>query len=481
MKRLVLIANALLLVGIAAVAYHIGTRQAIGRFELPPDTDREFQRGDANDDGQLDISDPVAVLGYLFLGLDEPPCLAAADSDDSGSLDVTDAIYALAYLFSGGPPPEAPFPERGEDPTPDLPCRELDLPPLPEPGSLAGPDRALTQAEAISWRRGRKLFDRPTKVVEGLGPLFNGDSCRGCHFDPVIGGSGGIDVDVVRYAHIDEGGIVTDLPGGPAASRLSNHGRARDEHDPAANVIETRQTPSIFGLGLVDRLPEDVLLANADPDDLDGDGISGRARIVDGRIGRFGHKCGVPSLFDFTADAAGNELGLTVDPELTPFAVPSDDDDQADPELSSSDLDDLAFFTSHIAPPVRRLPNNAGDLLRVRDGEALFRAVGCVDCHVPALEGPDGPVEAYSDFLLHEVANPASNNVAESGVRPGEFRTAPLWGLRDSGPYLHDGSAESIRAAIIQGHHWEATASRQLFEGLSFDEQNKIEEFLESL
>ena len=87
---------------------------------------------------------------------------------------------------------------------------------------------------------------------------------------------------------------------------------------------------------------------------------------------------------------------------------------------------------------------------------------------------------AYSDFLLHDVAHPDRLNVPEDNVEPGEFRTAPLWGLRQTAPYLHDGSAESTRDAILL-HFGEAEASKTAFEALSFDEQSKLLEFLLSL
>ncbi len=118
---------------------------------------------------------------------------------------------------------------------------------------------------------------------------------------------------------------------------------------------------------------------------------------------------------------------------------------------------------------------------RVEDGETIFAALGCVSCHVPELVGDEGAVRAYSDFLLHQIADPARYQVDESGVDPREFRTAPLWGLRDTEPYLHDGSAETVRDAVLRGHHGEAMNPRQAFEARTPDDQHKVEEFLKSL
>jgi len=482
-KTIFLALNSLLVLGIAAVLFQHRPDEASSRREIPANTSHEFIRGDGNEDGSVDISDTVFILGYLFRAQGAPECLAASDANDDGKVDVSDAVWLLNYSFRGGNPPLPPFPDPGLDPTPDLGCRGSALPPLPAVGSYGGPDRELTDEEAILWRRGFDVFDRAFHVDRGLGPFHNGDSCRGCHLDPVVGGAGGLDVDVVRFAHVDNEGTVTQLPTGPAASRHEIDGYTHDSVHTDANVIETRQTPTLLGLGLVDRIPEANILANADPDDLDGDGISGRVRILrDGRLGKFGHKCGVPTMRDFAADAMLNELGITIHASKSIFAEDSDSDEAADPELSDDDFEGLAFYIAHLAPPPRELPTDQGELDRVEDGEAIFTQIGCADCHMPSLAGEHGePVEAYSDFLLHNVANPSRSNVDETAVEPREFRTAPLWGLRDTAPYLHDGSATSIGDAVVDGHFGEAAAARQAYLDLTFDEEAKLLEFLKSL
>lgn len=480
MKTILRIANTLLLLGILLLAYHLDTPDARGRVEFGDNPTSEFIRGDSNDDGIVNISDAVFTLSFLFIGDEQPECLAATDANDDGSANITDVILTLNFLFLGNEAPAAPFPGPGEDPTPDLGCRETPLPDLPPTGSLGGPDRDLNEAESVSWRRGKLVFDRFFSADEGLGPLFNGDSCRGCHFAPVIGGAGGLDVDVVRFAKREETGEIVQLESGPAVSRLSVRGTSRDEVNLEANIIETRQTPSLLGLGMIDRLPQAAILANADPDDTDGDGISGRAIQVNGRIGRFGHKAGVPSLGDFCADAMINEMGITVNAALADFAVEVDTDSASDPEIPDRAFDDLVFFTSHLAPPPRSFPQDGSLRTRIGKGEENFREIGCAACHVSPLAGEEGPVEAYSDFLLHDVANPERLNVPEAGVESSEFRTAALWGLRFTAPYMHDGSAESIRQAVLL-HFGEATAAKTAFLALNFDEQSKLIEFLLSL
>ena len=481
MKTLYKTANAFLLLGILLLAYHLNSPSARGRVEFGDNPVNDFIRGDSNDDGVLNVSDAVFTLSFLFIGDEQPECLAANDTNDDGAVNITDVIRTLNFLFLGGTnAPPAPFPDPGADPTPDLGCREPPLPGIPGVGSLGGPDRELDRLETISWKRGKLVFNHFFSANEGLGPLFNGDSCRGCHLAPVMGGAGGLDVDVVRFAKREDNGDIVQLDSGPAVSRLAVHGAARDELNPEANIIETRQTPSLLGLGLVDRLPEAALLANADPEDADGDGISGRALMINGRIGRFGHKASIPSFADFCADAFINEMGVTVNGLLADFAVEIDTDSVSDPELADQDFVDLVFFSTHLAPPARSFPDNPSLRERINKGEDNFNDVGCAGCHVSELNGEEGPVAAFSDFLLHDVANPDRLNVPEADAEPSEFRTAPLWGVRETAPYLHDGSAETLRDAILL-HFGEASAAKDAFNALSFDEQSKLIEFLLSL
>ena len=201
MKTLYKTANAFLLLGILLLAYHLNSPSARGRVEFGDNPVNDFIRGDSNDDGVLNVSDAVFTLSFLFIGAELPECLSATDTNDDGTVNITDVIRVLSFLFMGGagaPPP--PFPEPGEDPTRDLGCREPPLPELPETGALGGPDHDLNELEALSWRRGKIVFDRFFYAGEGLGPLFNGDSYRGCHQGHVVGGAGGKGIVIVRYA-----------------------------------------------------------------------------------------------------------------------------------------------------------------------------------------------------------------------------------------------------------------------------------------
>jgi hypothetical protein len=341
-----------------------------------------------------------------------------------------------------------------------------DVPGVGEPG---GPSRPLAGAELEQWIRGRAVFDRDFHKSRGLGsPEMNGDSCRACHQDPAIGGAGGLELNVSRFGFDDDGaGPFQDLPGGQGLSKLHPPFiPGREEHDDAADVFEQRQSPSLFGLGFLDAIPDSEILSREDPDDLDGDGIRGVARRIDvggvEEIGHFGWKAQIPDIVDFIRDAMGAELGLTTTDDGRGFGLRMDADLVADPELSQGDLDDMAFFLSNLASPQR----GGSQAPELPVGEMLFATIGCATCHVPTLASALGPVDLYSDLLLHDVMPDDFRGMAEPGAGVGLYRTPPLWGARKTSPYMHDGRAETLEEAILH-HHGEADAVRQDFEALS--------------
>jgi CxxC motif-containing protein (DUF1111 family) len=320
-------------------------------------------------------------------------------------------------------------------------------------GTLGGPAETLAGGALEAFRRGRAVFDRELGFGAGLGPVFNGDSCRGCHGLPVIGGAGPLDVDVVRHA------------GGVAHRHQAD--AARPAPPPGVALFERRNAPALFGLGRLDAVDPAAILALADPEDLDADGIRGRARTFpDGKVGRFGWKAQHASLQDFTREALTAELGITVP------GGPGDGDGVADPELDAAGLADLLAYLGALAPPPRR----PGPEL----GERAFEAFGCGRCHVPSL--PDtagGSVPLFSDLLLHEVAAPDEVLLDDPGGGRA-FRTPPLWGVAASAPYWHDGRAATLEEAI-RAHAGEAMASRERFAGASVAERSALLAFLESL
>jgi CxxC motif-containing protein (DUF1111 family) len=347
--------------------------------------------------------------------------------------------------------------------------------PLIPVGQIGGPDRVLSPSEEAEFARGREIFDRDFGRNEGLGPLFNGDSCRACHFDPVIGGSGPDDVDVMREGNLQDG-VFTAPPDGTIAHHFSTDG-VRPAIDPDSNVFEARQPPPIFGLGFLDSIPEADVLANDNCGDPDLTAISGCARFTDdGRLGRLGWKANVPSVAEFSRDGLTNECGVTV-PDIPgqTFGALTDSDAIPDPEISEQDLDALTFYMQHLAPP----PGHSTDPAAEAAGKVVFDAIGCTGCHVPDFVTPTGVV-AYTDLLLHQVAPDGSPGIGDGPALPLEIRTAPLWGLSLTAPYMHDGRSFTITSAI-ERHDAEAAAARDAYEALSDQEKAELLAFLRSL
>jgi len=360
--------------------------------------------------------------------------------------------------------------------------------PVPSVGTYGGPTRELTEAEMQRFVAGRAVFDRDFGHADGIGgqastegdmgPRFNGDSCRACHSQPVLGGAGRSDVNVMRHGIVDAEGNFSPPPDTP---NTILHKQIRVGFLPAkpaegVNVFEHRQTPPLFGLGLFDEVSDETILSHADPDDADGDGISGRAHVLDdGQIGRIGWKAQLPSVAEFNRDAMGSEMGITIPPQAGMSAgIGEDDDGIPDPELTLTGLEDLNFFMSLLGPPPRQ---PAGDPARVAMGEQVFATVGCVKCHIPDL----GPAEgAFTDLLLHEILPEGAPGIVDTNANMREFRTAPLWGLSQSAPYFHTGAADTIDQAVRM-HAGEAEGVRTAYEALSANDRDALLAFLDTL
>jgi len=342
--------------------------------------------------------------------------------------------------------------------------------PIPAPGEPGAPRRSMTSEERARFLRGRALFDRDFFMADGVGPMINCDSCRACHIDPVIGGSGGIDVQVQRPMMSDG---TSPVETGELAQLKSVPGLRREEIPETAMLVEERNSPTLLGLGLIEQISEDAILANEDPTDADGDGVRGVAHhLPSGRLGRLGWKAQVPDVRSFVRDAMSNEMGITVPPDATSdFGILVDGDSVQDPELPTADIDDLAFFVGMLDFLPKR-PETEQSL----QGEQLFAVVGCAKCHVPVLDG----VEAYSDLLLHDVHEPGFRGVTQGEATQGLYRTAPLRGLRETAPYFHDGRSSTIDGAVRR-HDGEALAVRQAYEALSATDRAALLAFLTGL
>jgi CxxC motif-containing protein (DUF1111 family) len=367
----------------------------------------------------------------------------------------------------------------------------------PLPGD---PLPGITSGDFEEFRLGLEDFTEVETPEEGLGPAFNGSSCAVCHSVPSIGGAGV--VAEVRAARRDENGEFVELV--PTSGSLfqifsiPTH-RCQPIIPPEANVIARRVPIPLFGAGLVEAIPDEVLLALDDSGDRDRDGVSGRAAVITDiatghrRVGRFGWKSQHATLLAFGADAYRNEMGITNDlfPEELAFGITTeqmklcdripDPEDQPDRRTRRRAIDKFEAFMKFLAPAGRGPIDDT-----VRAGEAVFGAVGCASCHVPSLQTGPSPnalfnrkvVPLFSDLLVHDVGT--GDGIRQEAATPQEFRTPALWGLRLRRPLLHDGTAATIEDAI-GAHGGEAASARTRFLALPADQRAALLAFLKSL
>jgi CxxC motif-containing protein (DUF1111 family) len=360
-----------------------------------------------------------------------------------------------------------------------------------EPGEpLAG----LDAAQRDQFDRGKVIFNREFEPETGLGPLFNAKACGECHEDPIAGGVGD-EVEVHATAlfpdgHCDPladlGGFVYQQEVTPALK--SALGIDKEPVPAKATAQGRRSSPDVLGFGLLDAVPDSEILAYADPDDRNHDGISGRPnRFFDGRLGRFGRKALVPTLAEFNEGAFPVEMGVTVpavpsEETVAGQPIPAGVDPVPEPELDAQSVALVNAFVRLLAPPSPPKLKGAS-----RRGPALFEKTGCAACHVPRLRTGDSDVKglahrevaAYTDLLLHDMG-PALVDICLGLASPSEFRTEPLMGLRFSETFLHDGRAGSIEEAI-RLHGGEAVASRDRFDALPPADREALLAFLKQL
>ena len=364
----------------------------------------------------------------------------------------------------------------------------------PQPGE---PLRGLSAAERARFDSGRAVFDSTFTPPVGLGPLFNASRCGECHEDPVTGANGDEVEHHAAVFHPERAGAMCDelaALGGPVfqdsvtPALHAALGIDQEPRPPVATTIAERTTPDVLGFGLLDAVPDSVILSYADPDDRNGDGISGRPnRFFDGRLGRFGRKALVPTLREFNAGAFQAEMGITnpsVPDEGTVAGnpLPAGTDPAPDPELSAHRLEMSDAFVRLLAPPSPLKQSS-----EARRGSAIFTQVGCTGCHVPTLRTGDNSipalshkeVAAYTDLLLHDMG-PALADICFGLATPSEFRTEPLMGLRLATHFLHDGRAKTPEQAI-QMHDGEGARARDMFEALPAADRAALLRFLKTL
>jgi CxxC motif-containing protein (DUF1111 family) len=272
--------------------------------------------------------------------------------------------------------------------------------------------------------------------------------------------------------------------------------------------ISPRSAPAMIGLGLLEAIPSEAILKHADPDDVDGDGISGRPNWVpeDGgaRLGRFGWKAANATLAQQTAEAFANDIGVssplidkpsgdcTAAQSLCLNAPNGNTPPDGGAEINQDLFDLVVFYSQNLAVPARRNPRSPA----VLRGKALFSKIGCAACHVPSFTtGANVPggdhlanqtIWPYTDLLLHDMGDGLADNRPEREANGREWRTPPLWGIglteRVNGHtfFLHDGRARNVLEAILW-HGGEAKGARHRFTQLSKADRDALIAFVNSL
>jgi len=348
-----------------------------------------------------------------------------------------------------------------------------------------------------AWNAWLAQFLTAENVAGVLGPIFNAVSCVACHSNPAPGGSG--QKSAMRFGRTTNG-VFDPLEslGGSLPQAKAINPAVQEFIPPQANTIAHRQTPQLFGLGLIEAISDTTIQALALRPSVDG--ITGRAAIVTDvvsglqRIGRFGMKAQHATILAFSADAHLNEMGITnlyFQTENAPngntallaqFNTVSEPNDTANPVTGRSDANALADFQQLLAP-VQPLPLTA----QASAGQQVFSNIGCAICHVPQLTTGTNPIAAlsnkpaglYSDLLLHDMGAPG-DGIAQAAALPTEMRTPPLWGLRLRRTYLHDGHAATLDGAI-RAHIGQGQATNMRYTAPSASDQQALLAFLNSL
>ena len=336
---------------------------------------------------------------------------------------------------------------------------------MPAPGALGGPLPSLSPRAMIAFAAGRVAFRSAFTPGDGLGPHFNEAACADCHAHPVVGGIGTLPEHVI---HVME---PPDLPGETVGlRRQALPGFPLEQADGRRG---RRRTPPLFGLGLLDALPDEVLLAHADSEDRDGDGVRGRLNQK-GRGGairsaRFGAKSHEWNLWRFIGGAMRDEMGMTNPAAAGPQG---DADAVADPEVDHATMRRIDAFVRGLAPPPRAVPDATA-----QRGEVLFDGIGCTACHRAALGGVQG---VYSDLLLHDLGAKLDAGLDDGPAKARFWRTPPLWGLRHRPRLLHDERVKTPADAIAL-HGGEAEGARKRFAALPAESRRAILAFLATL
>ncbi|MBL8768004.1 MAG: hypothetical protein JNL94_11590 [Planctomycetes bacterium] len=369
---------------------------------------------------------------------------------------------------------------------------------------MGEPAHGLTAAELNRFALGKTQFKRQFNAADGLGPIFNDDSCATCHSTPAIGGAS--NKFVTRFGKAANGPNpfdALDSLGGSLLQVQAIDPNVQEFVPPQADVTASRVTPSAIGAGFVQAIPDATLLAlAANPPSPNVSGIAHMVTKLEDPlgpqvVGRFGWKAQVATMLTFSGDAGLMEMGITnhlVPTEQAPNgngALLAVFDTVADPEdnapVGQRIIDRWDDFQRLLAVPPQWPPQGT------MSGEVLFNQVGCADCHVTTFVTGAAPeaalsgkvIHPYSDFLLHDMGSLGDGIVQGQGTEK-EMRTSALWGVRFRNVLLHDGrvNSGSFSTLINQAvgfHDGEAAASRNAYQALSPADQAKVVAFLDSL
>lgn len=365
---------------------------------------------------------------------------------------------------------------------------------------LDGNVEGLTHEQLRQHKLGDDAFNNEIFSSQtGLGPIFVATSCGSCHAGD---GKGTPFTTLVRFGQFDSTGNRFLAQGGPQLQNRALPG-FKPESIPQGATFAKFTPPSTTGLGYLELVSDEDILALADPGDADDDGISGTPNwnhlpsyimpssnsiSQNGKyICRFGKKASVFGLIQQVVLAYNQDIGITSAYE--PIDVYSGH--EFDPEVSGSVISSVVFYLQTLKAPLTRNQNEP----TVIQGKKIFIEIGCNGCHKESLKTGYSPINAlsnkefhpYTDLLLHDMGPELDDGYTEGSAKTYEWRTAPLWGLglspkSQGGRYflMHDGRANSIEGAINL-HGGEAARSRSNFQQLKSQQRDALIKFLESL
>lgn len=402
----------------------------------------------------------------------------------------------------------------------------------------------MSSTDLLVHETGDALFEGtfvvgPAPIRPGLGPLYNNVSCSSCHVadgrgkapmagESLIGmlirvsipgenphggplpapGFGGQLQQRSIFGTVAEANVVVHysdsvftFPDGENVTLRKPIVQLNNSYTtlPSNILLSARVAPAVFGLGLLEAIPDHEIITYADEFDVNGDGISGRPNRVwdaiaqETRIGRFGWKAGNPSLLQQTAGAFNEDMGITsfVFPQENSLGQSQHDGNGDEPEVTDSLLHSVAFYMKTLSVPAPRNRDNA----QVQEGKAIFTQIGCNSCHRVSMRTKTDVsftylsnqlIFPYTDLLLHDMGPSLADQRPDFIADGQEWRTAPLWGIgltqivNGHTNFLHDGRARNFQEAILW-HGGEASQAVSRYISLSSTERNALLLFLKNL